>query len=247
MFVSTGPRLSLVSAKPGSELAAHAFGSIAKIESLQSTEGRQRIFLLSPANVGGQRARIVLSERANFELAVKLRNQGAPLGEIYAFISGLYFRGKLAYCRAFASPPSELPGSLIITPGRGLVQPETICGIEELRMTAGVPIGADSPKYREPLERDARILNESAGPDCQFILLGSLATSKYVEPLLKLFGGRLLFPTEFVGRSDMSRGGLMLRSAHSGQELHYARAETTTRHGPRPPKLPNWKPPSPDF
>src|SRR5436309_2715273 len=154
---------------------------------------------------------MILSDRAKFDLAVTLRQGAAPLGEIYAFISGLYFRGKLAYAGAFASPPEGLPGSFVITPGRGLLPSELPITIEELRQIATVPVGADNPLYRAPLERDARILDGLAGPDCQFVLLGSLATVKYVEPLLEIFGERLLVPVDFAGRGDMSRGGLLLR------------------------------------
>jgi len=69
--------------------------------------------------------------------------------------------------------------------------------------------------------REARLLEQNAGPACQYLLLGSIATEKYTEPLLNVFGDRLLFPVEFVGRGDMSRGGLMLRRASSGEQLSY--------------------------
>jgi hypothetical protein len=114
----------------------------AKIESLQPASRQHRIFLLSPANIGGVRARMVLSERASFDLALRLRQQGVPLGDVYAFISGLYFRGKLAYVKAFRAPPEGLPSAFVITPGRGLLPPELPVTIEELRQIAEVPIGA---------------------------------------------------------------------------------------------------------
>jgi hypothetical protein len=201
-----------------------------------------RIFLLSPANAAGERARILLNDRAQFELALRLREEGAPLGEVYAFMSGLYFRGKIAYSKAFATPPSGMPGALVITPGRGLVPPDTPVTVEDLRAIATVRIDLDDPLYRAPLERDAQRLDQAAGQDCLYVLLGSLATPKYTEPLLKIFGERLLFPSEFVGRGDMSRGGLMLRRAHDRIELDYVPAHSATRHGSRPPKLPKWKP-----
>jgi len=185
---------------------------------------------------------MILSERAQFDLAVKLRLEGAPLGEIYAFVSGLYFRGKLAYAHAFSAPPPGIASSLVITPGRGLVPPDAHVTIDDLLEIAAVPIDLDDPRYREPLERDARVLNETAGPGCEYVLLGSLATPKYMEPLLRIFGERLLFPAEFVGRGDMSRGGLMLRCAHERTELRYAPAHNTIRRGARPPRLPKWKP-----
>jgi hypothetical protein len=115
-----------------------------------------RIFLLSPANAGGERARMLLNERAEFDLAVRLRQEGAPLGEAYAFMSGLYFRGKIAYSKAFATPPAGTPGALVITPGRGLVPPDKPVTVDDLRAIATVRIEVDDPLYRAPLERDAQ-------------------------------------------------------------------------------------------
>jgi hypothetical protein len=175
---------------------------------------------------------------SGFELAVKLRREGAPLGEVFSFVSGLYFRGKLAYARAFATPPPGVSGVLVITPGRGLLPPETIVTLDELRRIASVPVNAGELRYRTPLERDARMLAGAAGPACDIILLGSVATAKYLEPLFAAFGERLLFPEAFIGRGDMSRGGLMLRCARAGAELAYIPAGRATHHGPRPPGLP---------
>ena len=42
----------------------------------------------------------------------------------------------------------------------------------------------------------------------------------------------------FVGRGDMSRGGLLLRHASNGVELDYAPIAGAVLHGKRPPKLP---------
>src|ERR1700722_5522160 len=200
----------------------------------------QRIFLLSPANAGGVRAKMIMSENARFVLARRLRNDGLPLGELFSFISGLYFRGKLAYARAFASPPVEMPGILVITAGRGLVSPDALMTHHELVEIADVPVDAGDPRYREPLERDAQELLRRSGKRCEIVLLGSIATSKYVEPLLGIFDERLLFPSAFVGRGDMSRGGLMLRSVREGAELCYEPVGSAIRHGPRPPKLPEY-------
>src|SRR3954453_11089133 len=116
-----------------------------------------RIFLLSPANCSGPRARMVMSERAQFDLAVRLRQKrGVALGEAFAFISGLYFRGKLAYALEFARPPEpDLPltasGALVITPNAGLRAVETAVTVEALRHFATVDIAANDPKYRKPL------------------------------------------------------------------------------------------------
>ena len=203
-----------------------------------TTLPRRRIFLLSPAHAGGIRARLLLRPEASFDLAARLRREGVPLGEAFSFISGLYFRGKLAYAAAFANPPEGVPGTFVIASGCGLVLPETVVTLDQLQRIASIPIDAAEARYREPLETACRSLGEMAGANCDFVLLGSVATLKYVEPMSAIFGPHLLFPEEFVGRGDMSRGGLLLRSVHSRVELAYAPAGAVTRHGPRPPKLP---------
>src|SRR5687767_3889583 len=202
-----------------------------------------RIFLLSPANCSGPRAQMLLSDRASFDLAKRLRGpQGVALGEAFAFISGLYFKGKLAYALEFARPPEpDLPltasGALVITPNAGLRAAETAVTVDALRRFATVDIAANDPRYRQPLVASARTLAEEIGEDCEVVLLGSIASAKYVDVLLQVFGERLLFPIEFVGRGDMSRGGLLLRSVQSGTELTYVPVKGAVRHGPRPPRL----------
>src|SRR6202163_4912420 len=153
-----------------------------------------RIFLLSPANAGGVRAKIIMSENARFILARRLRNDGLPLGELFSFISGLYFRGKLAYARAFASPPAGVPGIFVMTAGRGLVSPDALMTHDEMVKIADVRADAADARGRVPLERDAQKLLRKAGKRCEIVLLGSIATAKYVEPLLGIFDERLLFP-----------------------------------------------------
>src|SRR2546425_12669755 len=77
-----------------------------------------RIFLLSPAYAGGERARLLFRPEAGFDLAVRLRGEGVALGEAFAFMSGLYFRGKLAYAQVFAAPPPDVAGAVGITRAR---------------------------------------------------------------------------------------------------------------------------------
>jgi len=186
----------------------------------------------------------VLSEKAQFDLAVRLRgDRGVAIGEVFAFVSGLYFKGKLAYALEFARPPEPgLPltgsGALVITPTAGLRAAETAVTVRALQVFAGVDNAANDPRYRKPLLASARTLDEEIGPDCDVVLLGSIASAKYVDILTDVFGDRLLFPIDFVGRGDMSRGGLLLRSVRSGEELRYAPVTGAVRHGPRPPKLP---------
>jgi hypothetical protein len=198
----------------------------------------QRVFLLSPANSGGERMALMLSPRAPFPLAQAVQGEGAPLGEVFRFASGLYFRGKLAYAQAFARPPPGVPGALVIAPGAGLVPVETMVRAAHLRAFASVPVHARDPRFRAPLEAAARLVGERLAPTDEVVLLGSIASDKYVEPLLAVFGERLLFPVDFVGRGDMSRGGLMLRAVRAGAELAYTRVLGAIRHGNRPPRLP---------
>ena len=194
-----------------------------------------RVFLLSPAHSGGRRAELLLREEARFPLAERLRGPGgAPLGEAFSFLSGLYFRGKLAYAREFARPPADEAGALVITPNRGLLDAEAAVGIADLRSFGGVEIRADEPRYRAPLERDVARL--AGHPGLEVILLGSVATGKYVDVLLDVVGERLLFPTDFVGRGDMSRGALLLRAARDRTELAYEPVATAVRRGRRPRK-----------
>lgn len=205
---------------------------------MNQTSHSRRIFLLSPVNAAGIRAKLITSAKAEFQLAVQLREQGLPVAEVFSFISGLYFRGKIAYANAFGEASSTAPSAYVIMAGRGLMPSYTVVTQSDLRKLSTVPIDHRDPRFRGPLERDARALSETVGPDCQIVLLGSIATPKYVEPLLGVFGERLLFPSEFVGRGDMSRGGLMLRCARENIQLTYVPVATAERHGRRPPKLP---------
>ena len=199
---------------------------------------KHQIFLLSPANLAGIRAGYLLRANAESDLAHRLRQQSATLGELFSFISGLYFRGKLAYARAFAAPPTATSGAFVITSAAGLLAPDTVVSLDQLRHWAASDIDAGLKGYRTPLDRDCNSLFDTLGDSCDVVLLGSIATSKYVEPLLEIFGDRLYFPAEFVGRGDMSRGGLMLRSVDAGKELTYLPVLNAIRHGKRPEKLP---------
>ena len=107
-----------------------------------------RIFLLSPAYAGGERARMILRDQAQFELARKLRGKtGAPIADVFTFLSGLYFRGKVAYANAFARPARGTSGVLVITPTRGLIDPRTRIHLDDLREFAEVDIHKDDPRY----------------------------------------------------------------------------------------------------
>jgi hypothetical protein len=229
-----------------------------------TTTIRRRTFLLSPANSNGRRGALLqrhgsADARAGLhagassqsdgraststgaspmaavvdgrDLAYRLAHGGAPLGEVFAFISSLYFRGKLAYARTFTA------SAFIITPSRGLLSPDTLITPDVLEEFAGVDVDPANTRYREPMDRDLAALARELGEETEVVLFGSIATGKYVDVLLPHFGDRLRFPDAFIGRGDMSRGGLMLRAAAAGEELSYVPLAGATRRGARPPKL----------
>lgn len=188
-----------------------------------------RIFLLSPARCDGRRAKLILNPIAEFPLAHALRQpEGVEIAEVFSFLSGLYFRGKVAYARAFAAQ------MLVITTERGLVPPTTRVRRDDLCAFAEVDIARGGERYLGPLRRDVAAL---ASGEEEVVLLGSIATGKYADTLIEALGERLLFPREFVGRGDMSRGGLLLRQVQEGRELEYIPVAGAVRHGARPPKL----------
>jgi hypothetical protein len=196
-----------------------------------------RIFLLSPAHCGGERAKLLYRPEARFELAMQLRTpKGAMIGDVFSFLSGLYFRGKMAYSARFAKPPSGVCGQLVITTNRGLLPADTYVTGKELQRMGCVPIDTEDRRYRAPLRKSLKELRERAS-NAQFVLLGSVASGKYVDILLEVLGEKLMFPLDFVGRGDMSRGGLMLRCVSANRELEYAAVASSVLHGTRPPKL----------
>jgi hypothetical protein len=177
---------------------------------------------------------MVLDPRARFALAQALQGPGgAPLGDVFAFVSGLYFRGKATYARRFGRAPDGAPAALVISAGAGLVPlDDTITG-DHLRAWAAVSIDERNHHFTRPLLRDAESLERAHGATTRFVLLGSVATDKYVRPLTLVFGDHLLFPPDFVGRGDMSRGALMLKASREGRELDYAPVEGAIRRGVR--------------
>ncbi len=196
------------------------------------------VYLLSPAHCGGRRATLLLKPGASSALALRLRAGTLSLGEAFAFMSGLYFRGKLAYARAFTARHAAHATSLVITPTRGLMDPEALVSVGLLQEFATTDIAAGDDRYRLPLERDLTALVRRLTTAARVVLLGSIASDKYVDVLSPALGVRLHYPTAFIGRGDMSRGGLLLRQAASGDELEYAPLDPRApRRGSRPPRL----------
>ena len=193
-------------------------------------DARQTIFLLSPANLSGVRGKSLLRETSKSELSQRLRSSRATLGDVFSFVSGLYFRGKLAYATRFANPPAGVSGIRVITASGGLLSPDHPITLDRLRAMANSEVHPDNPEYRDPLVRDAQQLNSLLPPGTVVVLLGSIATPKYLEPLLQIFGERLFFPSDFVGRGDMSRGSMLLRCTREDLPLKYAPVGLTGLH-----------------
>lgn len=192
-----------------------------------------RIFLLSPANLGGTRAKQLMSPRARFDVALRYRTEeGVEIADAFAFMSSLYFRGKIAYARRFAVPCAAIGGDgiFVITSGFGLVPQDWRLTEERVKRMQRIDVDVSARNYVKPLRDHARTIATSlaAEPDAEVVLLGSVATGKYVDVLRPILGDRLRFPALFAGLGDMSRGGLMLRAAREGRELQY-----TTLDAPR--------------
>jgi len=198
-----------------------------------------RVFLLSPAFCRGRRADILQKPGSTLPIARELADGTLPLGKAFAFLSGLYFRGKLTYAERFGRPdPGWNDTTLVITPTRGLQRPSIPVSADLLREFAAGDVHPDEAAYREPLERGAAELVSRIQPTTPIVLLGSVATGKYVDVLRPILGERLYYPTAFIGRGDMSRGGLLLRHAEAGEELEYGVLEVGVRpRGQRPPRL----------
>ena len=180
------------------------------------------------------RAQFLLRPKSPFPLALRFHREGASLADVFTFASGLYFRGKIAYARHFADPKR---GDLVrvITSNAGLLDPDLRIGPRELLAYGLTDIDPADPDYHLPLQRDARKLARKIGAAGQAILLGSIATPKYRQALLEIFGTRLYFPSDFVGRGDMSRGALLLRAVRADHELPYQGVADATLTGRRAP------------
>ena len=176
------------------------------------------LFLLSPASTAGIRAKQLMSPRARFETAERFRSEsGVPIADAFAFMSALYFRGKIAYARHFGTPET----TFVIAPGFGLVSPDWALTKERMLKLRRTGVDVKNRTYATTLRRAATELASSLAPDAQVVLLGSVATGKYVDVLRPVFGDRLRFPGVFAGLGDMSRGGLMLRAVRENRELEY--------------------------
>jgi hypothetical protein len=190
-----------------------------------------KIFLLSPANTSGLRAKQLTSPRSDFDAARLYRSpEGVPISIAFAFMSALYFRGKISYALHFADPTPD--GVFIIAPGFGLVPYDWRITEERMTVMSKTDVDVRVRKYRKPLERDAAALANALGADAEVVLLGSVASGKYVDILLPHLGHRLRFPAAFAGMGDMARGGLLLRAVRANRELEYTTLDAPRHRGP---------------
>ena len=135
-----------------------------------------------------------------------------------AFMSALYFRGKITCALHFAEQEGDVQ---VIAPGFGLVPPDWRITEERMKTLKNTEVDLSKRNYRKPFEKSAHELAQRLDNETSVVLLGSVATGKYVDVLLPIFGERLLFPAMFAGLGDMSRGGLLLRAARANRELDY--------------------------
>ena len=198
-----------------------------------------RLFLLSPAILTGLRAKQLMSPRAKFSLAQQYQTpEGVPIGDAFAFMSALYFRGKLAYARRFAVPSPLIGGDgiFVITSGYGLVPPDWRITEERMKRMRKIDVDVATRNYVKPLREHAqllaRALETEGDASAEVVLLGSVATGKYVDVLWPILGNRLRFPIAFAGLGDMARGGLMLRAARAGIELQYTTLDASRKRPP---------------
>lgn len=180
------------------------------------------MFLLSPADVNGIRARHILRAGARNDLALRYREGCLAIEDAFAYMSALYFRGKLAYARAFATCGERpIEPARVITAGYGLVPFGWLLDPERIRKLRRTEVSLDCRAYVQPLKKSCLELASHLTESDEVVLLGSVATGKYLEILLPIFGERLRFPRAFVGTGDMRRGSMMLHAARDGVELEY--------------------------
>jgi hypothetical protein len=110
--------------------------------------------------------------------------------------------------------------------------------------TAGEPCDTIVPARRRG-ELAASLGGEHRGADTLLIARAATGSKRAVAPAVADLAPRRC-PAwndarqtgDFIGRGDMSRGGLLLRAARAGSELPYPPVQGTPRRGARAPRLP---------
>lgn len=187
-----------------------------------------KVFLLSPASTSGLRAKQLMSPRAQFPTALRFQAGEVMIAEAFAFMSALYFRGKIAYALHFGGAEN----SYVIAPGFGLVPPTWTLDEARMKKMSRTDVDVKDRTYVKTLRDTATKLAETIEEETEVVLLGSVASGKYVDILLPIFGDRLRFPHAFAGLGDMSRGGLMLRAVRANRELEYVTLDKPRHRGP---------------
>ena len=160
--------------------------------------------------------------------------EGVPIALAFAFMSALYFRGKITYALHFADPSPAVGGFgiYVIAPGFGLVPPDWRLSEERMKKLRATEVDVSKRNYVRPLREEAQKLAAALEDDARVVLLGSVATGKYVDVLWPIFKDKLRFPGIFAGLGDMSRGGLLLRAVRENRELEYVKLDAP-RHRSR--------------
>jgi hypothetical protein len=133
---------------------------------------------------------------------------------VFNFVSGLYFRGLTT--RRLRKPSTTLASS----PRRQAWAHGTAVRLDDLARYAAVSIGVGESAIA-CRSSGCRRLARGLSPGDEVVLLGSIATPKYLAILEPIFGDRLRVPRDFIGRGDMSRGTLLLRAVRAASELEY--------------------------
>ena len=184
----------------------------------------RRLFLLSPANTSGRRLERLCDPAVTSPWAERVRSaEGLPIADAFCHVSSLYFRGKIAYARRFAVREEEI---LVIAPGFGLVAPSWPLDVERLQAMRQARVDVLDDAYAVPMREGCVALGADLPRDAEVVLLGSIASGKYLDLLAPAFGDRLRFPGAFVGAGELQRGALLLRAARDGEELRYVGLET---------------------
>src|SRR5437763_3836997 len=134
----------------------------------------QRVFLLSPASTSGTRAKQLMSPRAQFPTALRFRAGEVMIAEAFAFMSALYFRGKIAYALHFAGAEN----TFVIAPGFGLVPPTWTLDEERMKKMSRTDVDVKDRTYVKTLRDTAKKLASTLDSEAEVVLLGSVASGK---------------------------------------------------------------------
>ena len=143
------------------------------------------------------------------------------------------------YASRFGRPPPSLPPALVITPTRGLQSPSLPISRSLIEEFASLDWHRPTRAFWIRSSRVRVSFVHRSSQRCAWSCSGASRRAGTSSRWRASSRAGCNYPAEFVGRGDMSRGGLLLRHAEEGRELDYVPlAAGLTRHGAKPPKLP---------